>query len=257
MNLQKTLLILIALMTANQNAWSIDHYLQGDTLFVWAKSGLNLRKEASIKGEKILTIPYGAYIIVGKSKSFLEKGDEKAAVMFCTHFKTNKRTAINLSGQWVEVQYNDSRGYIFDLYLSHFPPPEFLERGPTATMEDLEHYLQRLFGLREKDEGTENKNTIVRQRHFNRGYSVINRGHKCAQLTYLLPNISLAEILIAISNGLFYNDQNRIQFVNEELNWDKSYKSLELIINASHEPRQHLRIEIFGGVIVVEIEKCC
>lgn len=257
MPLHKSALLLIALMTANVSAWSIDHYREGDTLFVWAKSGLNLRVEASNNGEKMLTIPYGSYLISKGSKTFLEKGDKEEAVLFCTNFESKKKSAISLPGQWVEVVYNGNRGYLFDLYLSHHPAPELLKREGSIKMESLERYLLRVFGLNKKLTSKEYKNTIVREIYYNRGYSVINWGHKCAESTYVLPNISLSEILIAISNGLFYNDQNLVQIEKEEVKKDNTYLTLELSIDSSHEPVLNLRIEVLGGVIVMKTEECC
>lgn len=44
------------------SASAIQQYQEGDTLFVWAKSGLVLRTAPDFKAEKILTLPYGTAV---------------------------------------------------------------------------------------------------------------------------------------------------------------------------------------------------
>lgn len=47
-----------------QSAQAIDYYGIGDTLFVWAQSGLTLRVTASQQAEKLAVLPYGTAVIV-------------------------------------------------------------------------------------------------------------------------------------------------------------------------------------------------
>jgi len=39
-------------------------YQPGDSMYVWAKSGLKMRISPDLKGEKILTIPYGTKVVI-------------------------------------------------------------------------------------------------------------------------------------------------------------------------------------------------
>ncbi|HRI58258.1 MAG TPA: hypothetical protein PK228_00975, partial [Saprospiraceae bacterium] len=42
---------------------AIDTYQPGDTLYVWATSGLSLRKDPSLQAARLTTIPYGTMVI--------------------------------------------------------------------------------------------------------------------------------------------------------------------------------------------------
>lgn len=73
--------------------------------FVYARSGLNLRKGPNLKDEKIETIPFGAEL------ELLESSNEDL-------------TIDGLQGKMVKVRYKDQEGYMFEGYLSKFPAPK-------------------------------------------------------------------------------------------------------------------------------------
>ena len=79
--------------------------IQDNKLYVLANNGLTLRKESTIKSDKITVVPYGATVeVLEKSKKLTMKVD-------------------HISGDMYKVKYNDLTGYIFSGYLSKFPAP--------------------------------------------------------------------------------------------------------------------------------------
>ena len=85
------------------------NYLQGETLNVFATSGLKLRTAANLKSDVVTVIPYGE------------------AVTVLNHFDlaTAKQQRIDwIDGLWIYVGYGNFEGYVFDGYLSRLPIPD-------------------------------------------------------------------------------------------------------------------------------------
>ncbi|MCP4138171.1 MAG: SH3 domain-containing protein [bacterium] len=81
------------------------YYKKGQALYVYALTGLNLRKKPESSGKKIATIPYGKKVrVLTLTKKIL--------------------TAGNIKGYWIEVSYKGKKGYIFDGFLSSLPAPK-------------------------------------------------------------------------------------------------------------------------------------
>lgn len=93
-------------------------YAFGDTLYVFALSGLRLRAfDGSVAG----LIPYGSQIIV-------------------EGYRVNERqdTIENIPGYWPQTTWKGVRGYVFDGFLSWLPPPE-------TDIKDIASYAERYF----------------------------------------------------------------------------------------------------------------
>ncbi len=95
--------------------------LTGETLFVFAKSGLNLRQSPSSSAAVVTTAPYGAGLQVVK--------DDTAPVAM---------TFEGLSGRWVRVQYDEKTGYAFSGLTGTRPAPK---EG-----ESYQDYIYRVYG---------------------------------------------------------------------------------------------------------------
>jgi hypothetical protein len=130
-------------------AKSIDSYKLGDSLYVWALSGLTLRKQPAPDADKIAVLSYGAlaiplnYTNVSLSTELIKPG----------HNPEGKKTpAYTLKGRWVEVKTDQGQGFIFDGYLSVLPPfkanATYKNNGKSTTTpwENKYQYLERVFG---------------------------------------------------------------------------------------------------------------
>ena len=74
-----------------------------------AINGLSLREFPNSDSSKVLTIPYASSI------EFI--------------YRTDNRERINgFDGNWIQAEYNDSVGYIFDAYVSALPAPRLFDR---------------------------------------------------------------------------------------------------------------------------------
>jgi Bacterial SH3 domain len=127
--------------------------------YVWARSGLNLRKTPGFKSEKIATLPYGtpvqflAYAQVTKGWNELAGDYEIPTVLRHEVLKSpdGERTYA-LQGSWVKVQAKGQEGYLFDAYLSDMPPCSTAPPPNEAeTVADnwahLRAYLSQTFGV--------------------------------------------------------------------------------------------------------------
>jgi len=90
-------------------------YKVGSTLYVWAKSGLNLRAKQDMTGAIIARASFG----------------DKVTVLTDTN-PIVPMTNENIKGEWVKVKLKDKEGYLFNGFLSRYAPPETPEIEVTA-----------------------------------------------------------------------------------------------------------------------------
>jgi hypothetical protein len=141
--MQKILLLTIALFCAysqTAHAQSSMRYESGETIYVWARTGLVLRKTADFNGTKITTLPYGTKvecIVYDQIKTYSNElaGDYDAPEEHqLTIFKATDVEPFVLRGCWVKVKVDGKEGYLFDIYLSRLAPASVLE--PAQTIEE-------------------------------------------------------------------------------------------------------------------------
>ncbi len=87
-------------------------FKEGETLNVWAQSGLNMRDKPDAKATKITTIPYGAKVIVQPN------------IGVKIPFEVEEFKGFIVKGYWLLVKYGDTEGFVFDGFLSRLPAPE-------------------------------------------------------------------------------------------------------------------------------------
>lgn len=94
---------------------------KGDTLYVIAKSGLQLREKPNLKSIKIKNVEYANYVILDSQMAILDTIDYRI-------------------GHWSLVNYKNIKGYMFDGFLIKNQPPTFEE----IANEDLVGYMLRV-----------------------------------------------------------------------------------------------------------------
>jgi len=120
---QKNLIILIVFfIITSLSAKPVISYKVGDRLYVLAKSGLNLREKPSKNGRFLQTASFGTTALVRQvtDKEFDVEG---------------------ISGFWVKVIADDREGYLFDGYLSTYPPP--VSELPSKSNPTLKQYAEK------------------------------------------------------------------------------------------------------------------
>src|SRR5690349_17434326 len=111
---RQVLLLFILLIVFGRAAQAADNYAPGDSLYVWATSGLTLRTEVSTKAPRVRTIKFGELVKINENTSvkynvkLVSKGSEDPLILY---------------GQWVKVSVDDTLvGYIIDQYLLPIKP---------------------------------------------------------------------------------------------------------------------------------------
>lgn len=179
--------------------FGIGDYKKGDKVFVWAISGLNVRKIASPKSQVYYTLDYG------KSVEIIDDNIKKVPFELNTPKKDTVKGNFKLKGHWVKVKLNDLEGYVFDAYLSKMPP---FKKNDNNLFEYRNDYLERVFGkpLHKSYEVIEHnfkfqyddyfyKNGIKHQDIY---------GDGCFDHSLLIPDISLEEAYL-ILKIMFYD----------------------------------------------------
>ena len=107
--MNKALTILIIFTFTQYSLSQSFNYKQGDTLRIFALSGLKLRNEGNINSKVLSNIKFG----------------EKVVIIDTFQFDSKKVQIIEeFSGQWVKVKYDTLEGYTFDGFLSSLPMPK-------------------------------------------------------------------------------------------------------------------------------------
>jgi hypothetical protein len=97
-----------ALVDANDNedkSEKVEDFTETESLYVLARNGLRMRKEASLSSEKMEVVPYGTQIQAVTT-------DSKAI------------TVGAMKGNMVKVFHGKDQGYMFDGYLTSIPVPQ-------------------------------------------------------------------------------------------------------------------------------------
>jgi hypothetical protein len=115
----RIVLFSILLLHFTGDVFAIGRYNIGDTLQVFALSGIRLRDKPG--GTVLTTIPYGSQVVT------LERmpGDRE-------------ETVDGIVGNWVSVSFKGKKGYVFDGYLSILP-------APADDIKDIKAYCKRYF----------------------------------------------------------------------------------------------------------------
>ena len=112
---------------------------QGDTGFIWAKDGVNLRESPSTNAPIISKLPYGSAIVVVEQAN-------KISEQVTLFPAAAESPAVVLQGYWLHVQSGDKIGYIFNQFALNIPPITAKEIK-TNVGYDASSYIKRAFKL--------------------------------------------------------------------------------------------------------------
>ena len=115
----KSLKLIVAILLIPAFSFGIDYYRPGDTLWIWAKSGLNLRDAPNLHGTIIGKLPNGSRVVTLEYCS----GDSDLVVSEkpeCSSEEIVERN-FRIAGRYVKVRWGNVTGYLFDGYLSKLP----------------------------------------------------------------------------------------------------------------------------------------
>lgn len=135
-------LILMLLCLDFQSVKANSIYNSGDTLYIWAKSGLNMREGPGTDFPRMKKLEYGEKVRV--IDNYL-----RSTPLSLTILKKNKRhKQFKLNGHWVRVKIENIEGYVFDGYLSRLPVMEMKKNNDGEIyFEHFNEYAKREFGI--------------------------------------------------------------------------------------------------------------
>ena len=146
----KELIVLIVSIFISVSTFAISDYKVGDTLYVWAKKGLQLHSDPSFTSEPITLINYGENVETLEEKSIYQgyhRSNELSVIEINSKTVNGRHyPGIRLYGLWVKVKYMDKEGYVFDSYLSKFKPFNYGE--------SIKKYFDRNFSVIETIQDT-------------------------------------------------------------------------------------------------------
>ncbi len=193
------------------SALAIREYLAGDTLYVWAASGLSLRREADLNAEKLLSIPYGTPIIVQSDKFTNVTDDVRVEVAPGYIMNDSVSPAVHLNGRFAKVTYRGKTGYLFDGYLSKLPVMRYkTSKSMNGTIqwifEDFDIYAKRVFGILR-----EFRDSTSYSRIYKNGMTEIcyYPGEEENDVWVTLPNLSWEEVFLIFNHWNYYEESVR------------------------------------------------
>jgi len=114
--MKKSILLGLSLFIVS-SVFSADSYHVGDTLFVWAKSGLNVRSSPSTKASIVEKIPFGDQVVIAEwcDKAYYIK---VAEIIEPPAYKDEVVGPFILKGQWVKITTATGKsGFIINQYI--------------------------------------------------------------------------------------------------------------------------------------------
>lgn len=258
------ILILILLCLDFQSVNANSTYEWGDTLHIWATSGLNMREGPGTDFPKIKKLEYGEPVKV--IDDYL-----RSTPLSITVIKKSKDSdAFNLKGHWVRVLIGTQEGYVFDGYLSRLPVLRITKKdNPSLNKsifysERLETYLRREFILQKENLQTPGEDEWNSWYYFDKKIKFLKGGnHGCGWSGVNIPNISKNEAFLLFN--IFGQLEQNLGLSQEENN---EYGT-GLFINSLKNSNEKLEIYLGdGGMCVysltfdkngtsIHLECCC
>lgn len=213
------------------NSLSINHYQVGDTLFVWATSGLVLRTEPDFKADKMGILPFGSTVICQNDKSYNNKTHQIEAVpSFTNEVSEDKQPAIILYGDFIKVDFKGKTGYLFDCYLSSLKPPKITWNisGENKFIREgyIFSWLKDTYPIASNDTIYSNEDEYETRVVFKNGIIQKLQVDKGGNETYIFPNHSFEEGFLIFNFFNQYESQIKLRKKHPSYNyWETSYSS--------------------------------
>lgn len=204
----KRVLVIILLIISNLTYLKCaDNYEMGDILYVWAKSGLNVRVGPGTDNHVIAKIPFGESILVwGKTdKIYNVMGIDTIGSY---RFPNLKVEPIIFKGNWVQIQMLDGQvGYVIDQYLLRYKP-RIKDISANMNVELLS--ADTLYKRPPSRDGIRGIYRIQRKYAYEMTELAVI-GHSWRNVEYSILNATIEEVLVFLSASL--NDFSKVQLI--------------------------------------------
>lgn len=226
-------------------------YQLGDTLYVWAQSGLNMRSNPSLDSKKIDLLSFGSQVII---EQYDHRKFEITAYPSFKYIGYNKEEKIapeiKFNGSWVQVSVKGKVGYVFDGYLNRFPAP--------IENEAFIEYANRNFILLDLVTIPYDRNRTFFDKHrsiYNNGiiYSYAKQ-ESSSEVTIIFPELSFQEAQLIIRKFFFpIIFENLINPYGEELqNYEVKGKKIRIETYLSQ-----MELRTFNDISIMTILRGC
>ncbi len=188
---------------------AINEYQFGDRLFVWAKSGLNMREAPDANSKVLIKISFGGEVVCQSRKYWDDYLHNSQKINDKIELPSGKSAQIELKGSWAKVKYENYEGYVFDAYLSRFKPAK-----KAGNAESILGYFKNEFSpityLEKKDSMLEyGRDKVV----FSNGIFLSHNYHPSGSAFQMnVPDFSIEEAFLLIR----YLDEYAIKITQSE-----------------------------------------
>ena len=204
--------ITLLLCTLALRLAAIGAYEPGDTVYVWAVSGLTLREHPAIQSARLEVIPYGTALVL---QNWSGQHDTKVEAMPKNKIGETDIPALVLKGDFAQVSYKGKTGYLFDGYLSKLPVFRIIpaKNQDAAHREDFTDWATRNFGLLQKTQkgAVEYGSPFSIKWVFGNGMLQDSWGEKDGNTRILLPDVSQEEAFLLFNFMTDYVQSVQIQ----------------------------------------------
>lgn len=236
------------------------NYVAGDTLYNWAKSGLNIRTEPSITATKIGKINYGETVQVLSTEGFRYN----YSIEIIKSVKIGEISYPNYSsnGHWIKIHYQGDEGYVFDGYLSFLKPLNFKQGHENQILYGgMEEYIKQSYGIYKviKDMYPEKSERHHRRTIYENGIIIEAKGSVGWYYRQIIvPEAQLKEGLLLFLLGTNY-DIKRYQEENFKEDMPprllkKTATELEFFFGG---PEGHYKLIQINHTLIIEISNGC
>ena len=232
--MNKTILITLLCLTSI-NGFAIDFYEPGDTLWIWAKNGLNIREQPDVLSKILGVAENGGQVI---ALDYQDSAFPYAVEVTnkSVHIITDKEKVeypnFELTGFWAKVNYHGMVGYVFDGYLSRLQT--FIGHQYEQDSQEDFHVLSlkkydRILKQIEEHKYVEGDHKLVRY-IFDTGTIVeINRGSGYWEKEMLFPNnLSLMEGYLIYSLTMKSDEDILVEKDTDYIKFKRSLGSLTI-----------------------------
>ena len=209
--IQVLILMLLCLDFQSVNANST--YDWGDTLHVWATSGLNMREGPGTDFPKMKKLEYGDKVQV--IDDYLRSTPLSLTVIK----KSKKNAAFVMKGHWVRVIIGSQEGYVFDGYLSRLPVMKIKKNNNDGFWaESFNDYAKREFGVIHFEKDSNRIKEMHTHVKYGNGFEWKEFGEKCYDMNLELNSLSFNEAYLLFNRmGSFETnlkkvDENEIEY---------------------------------------------
>jgi Bacterial SH3 domain len=169
------LFLIPMVLVAHQSRFS-----EGETIYVWAMSGLNMRKLPDAKSEKIASLPYGTKVTVQPNIGVIVAHEVE-------EFKDFK-----VKGVWLLVKYGDKEGFVFDGYMSRLVAPEYYKKGIVSYFDNKIGNIGEKYDVKEvKSEIDEDNSNSYKQKYQKGIIYEFTSAYETDLEKITLPNLTL------------------------------------------------------------------